>query len=66
MLEHENSKWFVERDGQSFVVLSEARELIPVKLESQVSLWSDEVGVTLAASILVPCLPADIRVVIER
>ena len=66
LLAREITQGFIERDGHSFVVLSEARELLPVKLESQASPWLDEVGVTLSPSILLPCLPADIRISLER
>jgi hypothetical protein len=57
---------FMERDGQPFVVLGEARELIPIKLQQQPSPWLDERGVTLAPSILAPAVPADAVVKIER
>jgi len=66
LLKPKNLPGFIERDVQSFVVLGEARELIPVKLQPQESPWLAEVGVTLAPSILVPCLPADVLVTFNR
>jgi hypothetical protein len=62
----DKSKWFIERNGQSFVVFSQARELVPIKLQPQASPWLDEVGVALAPSILIPCLTADMMVETDR
>lgn len=65
-LKWNNAARFIERDGQSFLVLGEVRELVPIKLQPQQSLWSDERGLTLAPSILIPSLPADIFVTVDR
>ena len=66
ILANSEAKSFLERDGQSYVAIGEARELIPVKLQPQASPWLGELAVTLAPSILVPCLAEDAVVKIER